>query len=119
MHHVRSRLVALAAASLLVVGGLAVDARSRTTLAVATSGAHIEIANFAYSPTRLVVSPGERVTVTNTDGVDHTVTAMNGTFATRDLAKGESISFLAPGRPGVYGYYCAIHQFMQGVLVVK
>ena len=119
MPHARSRLVALVAASLLVVGGLALDMQSSKTVAVPTPGAHLEIANFAYSPTRLVVVPGERVTVTNTDNVDHTVTAMNGTFATRDLAKGQSISFLAPRRPGVYGYYCAIHQFMQGLLVVK
>jgi plastocyanin len=120
MHRVRSRLVALIAASLLVVGGLALGNRSST---VATSpsatSAHIEIANFVYAPARLVVNPGERVTVTNTDNVGHTVSAMNGTFVTRDLAKGQSVSFLAPRRPGVYGYYCAIHQFMQGVLVVR
>ena len=82
-------------------------------------GAHIEIANFAYWPARLVVVAGERVTVTYTDNVGHTVTAMDGTFATRDLARGQLMSFLAPLRPGVYGYYCAIHQFMQAVLVVR
>lgn len=118
MHHVTSRLVALLAASLLVVGGVALDTRSTTPRASA-SGAHIEIANFAYSPARLVVTAGERVTVTNTDNVDHTVTAADGSFATRDLAKGQSMSFFAPRRPGVYGYYCAIHQFMQAVLVVR
>ena len=118
MHNVCSRLVALVAASLLVVGGLALNTHPSRTTATATA-VHLEIANFAYSPARLVVGPGERVTVTNTDNVDHTVTAMNGTFATRDLARGQSMSFLAPRRPGVYGYYCAIHQFMQGVLVVK
>ena len=118
MHHVKGRLVALLAASLLVVGGLALDNRSKGVV-TPSAGAHIEISNFAYSPARLVVAPGERVTVTNTDNVDHTVTAMNGTFATRDLAQGQSMSFLAPRRPGVYGYYCAIHQFMQAELVVK
>lgn len=64
-------------------------------------GAHIEIANFAYSPARLVVAAGERVTVTYTDNVGHTVTAMDGTFATRDLARGQLMSFLAPLPPGV------------------
>ena len=119
MLHLRSRLVALVAASLLVAVGLGVGTHSTRPSAVATSDARIEIANFAYSPARLVVSPGERVTVTNTDDVNHTVTAMNGSFATHDLARGQSMSFVAPRRPGVYGYYCAIHQFMQGVLVVK
>ena len=119
MHHVKSRLVAVIAASLLVVGGLALGHRASTVSVSASTSAHIEIANFAYSPARLVVSPGEKVTVTNTDNVDHTVTAMKGTFFTRHLAKGQSMSFLAPLQAGVYGYYCSIHQFMQGVLVVN
>ncbi len=40
-------------------------------------GPTITISNYAYSPTNLTVEPGATVTVTNQDGVAHTVTSQS------------------------------------------
>jgi len=80
--------------------------------------ATITIKNFSFSPSRLTVSPGERITVTNHDSVTHTLTATDMTFNTGDIASGSTVTFTAPRTPGSYGYECLIHQFMTGTLVV-
>jgi plastocyanin len=84
------------------------------------SAATIVIKNFAFSPVRLVVTPGEQVTVHNEDQVAHTVTSTgNGpSFNTGDVAPGTTTTFSAPSTAGTYPYICNIHQYMAGTLVV-
>ena len=82
----------------------------------ADAPAVITIADFGFSP--LTVSPGATVTVTNTDGAPHTVTAVGGEFATGLIDAGATVTFVAPTQPGTYTFFCEVHPSMQGTLVV-
>ena len=81
--------------------------------------ATIIIQNFSFSPGKITVTPGEKVTVTNKDSVAHTVTANDKKFNTGDIAAGKTVTFTAPSSPGSYPYICTIHQYMTGMLTVK
>jgi plastocyanin len=81
--------------------------------------ATITIQNFSFSPAKVTVTPGERVTVTNKDAVAHTVTANDKKFNTGDIEPGKTVTFTAPSSPGSYPYICTIHQYMTGMLTVK
>jgi plastocyanin len=78
----------------------------------------LTILNYAFSPAKVIVSPGTRVIWTNKDGDPHTVHSatniwssgaldIDGTFA-RTFTKS-----------GSFAYYCAIHPFMHGTIIVK
>jgi plastocyanin len=85
-----------------------------------TSGsATITIQNYSFSPAKITVTPGEKVTVTNKDSVAHTVTANNKKFNTGDIDPGKTVTFTAPSSPGSYPYICTIHPYMTGMLTVK
>jgi plastocyanin len=79
----------------------------------------ITIHNFAFAPNTMTVRPGATVTVTNTDQVTHTLTASKNEFTTGDIGPGQSKTFTAPKSPGTYSYFCMIHQYMTGSLVVS
>jgi plastocyanin len=81
--------------------------------------ATITIQNFSFSPAKVTVTPGEKVTVTNKDSVAHTVTANDKKFNTGDIEPGKTVTFTAPSSPGSYPYICTIHQYMTGMLTVK
>lgn len=79
----------------------------------------VKIKNFMFAPMNFKVSPNELVMVTNTDPVAHTLTAIKGQFTTGAIAHDQTKSFRAPKKPGAYHFFCNIHQFMTGTLVVK
>lgn len=87
-------------------------------VASASDGPTISIADFAFS-TLDPVAAGSTVTVTNSDGAPHTLTAVDGGFDTGNVGGGESITFTAPSEPGIYEFFCAIHPNMTGQLVVN
>lgn len=79
----------------------------------------IEISGFDYSPKTLSVAPDTVVTVVNLDGAAHTVTSDGeGVFDTGDLGRRDEATFKV-GKPGVYRYYCAIHDYMRGSIKVE
>ena len=77
----------------------------------------IAIADFDFG-TPITVAPGSVVTVTNGDGVAHTLTADGGLFDTGSFAGGTNATFTAPGQPGTYTFFCQIHPSMRGTLAV-
>jgi plastocyanin len=81
--------------------------------------ATVVIANFMFHPMRLVVRPGERIVVENRDSVVHTLTATDGRFSTGDVPAHGTRAIVAPRARGTYRYFCAIHQFMTGTIVVR
>jgi plastocyanin len=87
----------------------------------AVTGDSIVIKNFAFSPASLTVSPGAVVTVRNEDSVTHTLTdkADSKLFNTGPVSPGQTKTFTAPDKPGSYPFFCTIHQFMAGTLVVR
>lgn len=84
--------------------------------------ARVTIHDFAFSPNRVIVRPGETVEVTNHDSVTHTFSATPGdrsTFTTGPIVPNQTRMVVAPMTPGTYPYFCQIHPFMTGALVVK
>lgn len=83
-----------------------------------TSEQAVSISNFAFVPATITVKVGTRVIWTNRQtGIQHTVTANNGSFASGDLSTGSSFSYVFTKR-GTYAYHCAIHPFMTGTVIV-
>jgi plastocyanin len=78
----------------------------------------IVIQNFAFHPARLTVTKGTRIEVTNRDGATHTLTAKDGSFDTKRLQGGQSAT-ITPTTAGAFPYYCEIHNYMTGTLVVR
>jgi plastocyanin len=111
-------LVALLACTLAACGSTASPNKTATS-GGSVAGSVIVIQNFAFSPGRLTVKPGETVTVTNKDSVTHTLTSESGLFNTGNVPAHSSMHFTAPTKPGTYQYRCSIHQFMTGTIVVS
>jgi plastocyanin len=87
-------------------------------LAGAVNSVAIQIDNFHYSPPMLVVAPGTTVTWTNDDDSPHSVREKDGKFKSAALDTDDKFSetFTAPGE---YEYFCSIHPYMTGKIVVK
>ncbi len=81
-----------------------------------------------YDPDQLTAAAGSDVTVTNQDTVPHTVTSGTGptdpnsaqSFDTGLINGGESATLsLAQVSAGQYDYYCMVHPYMTGSIVVQ
>lgn len=118
----RSLALSLLAAAIVLTAGLTFATqrpRARATRTVATgAAATIKITNYAYEPARLTVRVGTRITVTNDDQTQHTLTAARGgAFDTGTIQPGGSATFVV-SKAGVYPYLCQFHAFMMGSLTV-
>ena len=99
------------------------DKPTTTTEAAGSSAAGdaVNIADFSFEPTPLEVKAGATVTFTNKDKETHTATSTGkvpADFDTGELSKGASkkVTF---DEAGTYTYYCDIHNYMKGEVVVK
>jgi plastocyanin len=101
-----------------VVATRAVEGPSPSTVASAGSANAVVIKNFEYEPPDLIVTQGSSVEVTNADDAAHTLTAKDDSFGTGDLGDGES-AMITLEQSGTFSYYCKIHNYMTGTLVVK
>jgi plastocyanin len=81
-----------------------------------------------YDPEELTASAGAEVSVVNQDTLPHTVTSGTGPqdpnsaqlFDTSLINGGESATLsLAQVTPGQYDYYCIVHPYMTGKIVVQ
>ncbi len=126
-----TRLIALAFATLLFVTGCSSGttttassespsaASSTAASATATAaGPTITIADMKFSAP-LTVTPGATVTVVNTDGPEHSVTADDGNAFNVDVDGNGTATFTAPTQPGTYAYHCTYHPMMHGQLIVQ
>ena len=93
-------------------------------LALAVSRVHAEghstahavtIEGFAFSPAELTVAPGDTITFTNNDGAPHTATALDGSFDTGRLNRGESAE-ITVASAGSHAYKCNFHPSMTGTI---
>lgn len=75
--------------------------------------------DFTFAPADLKASPGDVVTVTNTDGQAHTLTADTSGAFDLTLQPGEDGTITAPDQPGTYPYHCSYHPIMKAQLVVE
>ncbi len=114
-------MVALSVAGAQAVPRSAPSAATRTPSVNTQS---ITITNFAFVPERVTVSPGAEIVVINRDSVAHSVTAVTGqgnvrAFNSGNIDPGQRAIIRAPRTPGSYSYFCDIHNFMTGVIIVK
>ncbi|MFD4977833.1 cupredoxin family copper-binding protein [Streptomyces sp. NPDC058424] len=80
----------------------------------------VTIKNFAFSPAKLTVKAGTKVTWTNTDQDTHTVTSKKGSggpLKSGGLTTNATYSYTFT-KPGTYAYYCTIHPFMTATVEV-
>ncbi len=83
--------------------------------APASGGETVQIVNFEFTPPKLTVRAGTRVTWTNHDSAIHSIkdTSPLATPVSQDLAQGDTFS-ITYGQPGSYSYICGIHNYMTG-----
>ncbi len=83
-----------------------------TTVAAPTvaAGTSISIKGFAFQPTGLGAKVGDTITVMNTDGTDHSLTAVDGTFDTGRFSGGTKT--FKVDKAGRYEFKCEVHSFM-------
>lgn len=78
---------------------------------------------FAYRPTTITVRAGTRVVWRNRSSQPHTVTATGKhpsfSSGTRQLINPERQWSFTFRRPGRYTYYCQLHPFMKGTVIVR
>lgn len=78
----------------------------------------VRIVNDAFVPATLTIAAGQSVTFTNRDDDAHTVTATDGRFDSKGLDTNVVWRHTFT-TPGVYHYFCELHPFMRGTVVVK
>lgn len=77
-----------------------------------------------YTPEAIRISHGESVTWTNTDTANHNVITgnpvdgLNGIFDSQLILPGNSFTFQFPSVDGDYEYFCLLHPWAQGIIVV-
>jgi plastocyanin len=78
----------------------------------------VEISNFAFSPAKLEIKAGDRVTFINKDEIKHSATADDSSFDTGLLAENEdkTVTF---DDAGEFAYHCMPHPGMQATIVVS
>jgi plastocyanin len=99
------------------------SARPVAPAAQAAPDAAVNIQTFQFQPGDLAVRAGTRVTWTNQDDIEHTVTSgtperRDGRFDAPLRAKGTKVSQTF-GQPGTYTYFCDRHQSMRGQIRVN
>jgi len=101
----------------------ATDPRSREPLrraadpsGHAAAAETVVIKDFNFGPPTITVHAGETVTWANQGPSSHTATG-HGSFQTGILRPGQSAGHVFT-TPGTYSYFCSIHPFMHGTVVV-
>jgi plastocyanin len=87
------------------------------------SGAQVVLSNTSFQPAQITVPAGTTVTWINRDPVAHTVTAgtrgnPSGLFDSGQIAPGGTFSFTFD-QAGTYNYFCAVHNGMDGTVIVQ
>jgi plastocyanin len=93
-----------------------VSLKSSTTAEIKTYSVRIE--KFAFSPETLTIPVGSKITFTNYDSVEHTVTAKDGSFDSGLFGQGKSYARTFT-KAGEYNIYCIPHTFMTAKIIVK
>jgi plastocyanin len=113
-------LSAMAALCGVAVPGMAADASS-SSAAASSKGKSIEVTieKFAFQPKALNVPVGTKVVWTNKDEEPHTVTSAGELFKSSMALDGGDTYSVTFAKPGTYTYFCTVHPFMTGTIVVK
>lgn len=102
---------------LVHAGGLLLAVRLPGQKAHAAADPGASIVDYSFSPASITIHAGDTVTWTNVGKAPHSATAYNHTFDTGILQPGQSGSHTFT-TPGTYTYFCIVHPFMKGTIVV-
>jgi plastocyanin len=84
-----------------------------------TSSSAVEIHNFTFTPQALTVKAGTTVTWTNKDDIPHGVAWVNNIFTRSKAMDTDDSSSFTFATPGTYAYFCYVHPYMKGTIVVE
>ena len=84
----------------------------------AQPAATVHIKDDAYKPATVTVHPGDTVLFINDDDDAHTVTSDNNEFDSKGLDTSSRWQYTFKN-PGTYHFFCELHPFMKGTVVVK
>jgi len=84
----------------------------------ANGGPDVTVENFNFISASITVPAGTTVVWTNADDVQHTVTASDQSFSSPPIDTDGQFSYTFK-TPGTYTYFCAIHPFMSGKVIVQ
>jgi len=87
-------------------------------LSVALALVTVHLHNDAFAPPTITIHAGDTVRWINDDDDAHTVTATDGSFDSKGIDTNGSWSHTFV-KPGTYKYFCELHPFMKGTIVVK
>jgi plastocyanin len=112
-------MIALTRREALAAGAVAIGLARVAGVRAGGAEAGIGIDNFSFTPAKLTVASGTKVTWTNHDDIPHTATSANPPrlYHSGPLDTDDSFSFTFD-KPGTYTYFCALHPHMQGTVVV-
>jgi plastocyanin len=99
-------------------GILVAAAISFPVIAAPVPDSKVEIDDFAFSPARITVKAGTTVAWLNADDTPHTVASSSKLFKSKVLDTDGSFSFTFT-TPGMYEYFCSLHPYMTGTVVVE
>jgi plastocyanin len=102
----------------LLLASLLLASLATPPTAAPTSGPTVHIKDFAYHPASLTVAPGTTVKFVNDDGEAHTVTAVDKSFDSAGMDSGDAWTHTFT-KPGTYAYFCALHPYMKGTIIVR
>jgi len=90
------------------------------TSAAPPTGATVKASmkNIAFQPGRIEIPTGTTVAWTNNDAVQHTVTAVDRSFDSGNMAPGATWPHTFT-KPGAYQFFCVVHPFMKGTVIVE
>ncbi len=103
--------------SLLATGSALALPMWTTTAALAASTHKVEIRGFKFKPKTLNVKVGDTVVFTNTDGAQHTVTAVDRSWDSKNLGRGDTFELKISADMDT-NYFCRIHPNMKGFLKI-
>jgi plastocyanin len=109
----RKACVAAAVAAALLAAAATFPAASAQA-----ADTEVKIDQHAFIPQRVAVKAGTTVTWINDDDVPHTVASSTKLFKSKALDTGDRFSFTFT-TPGAYQYFCSVHPYMTGAIVVE
>ena len=87
-------------------------------LAAALAAPTVIIDDFKFTPATVTVTAGQSVRFINKDQEAHTVTSTDHIFDSAGMDSGDTFTYRF-AKPGRYTYFCTLHPWMKGVIVVK
>jgi plastocyanin len=88
-----------------------------TSTAALSGNVDVAMAGFAFNPAELTIKVGTTITWTNQDSATHDVKAVDDSWGSGNLGKGDTFSFTF-NQAGTYAYRCSFHGNMKGTITV-